>query len=110
MLVGRHMTHFKMTVLFLHVAPYLYAPNIPLSKLSPTDCQWGELTLWTEVHLPPLAAGIQKKGNVPLHKLCLFIGFRAASRQTPLSVTIYHTCLTSHARMDTWVASTIWLL
>ena len=37
---------------------------------------------------PHPVANIQNKANFPFHQPCLFIGFWAVSRQTPLSVTL----------------------
>ena len=72
-------------MLFLLVVPpprRLTASAIYKSSC-PTDCQWGDVSLWTGVRhsLPPVAS-IWNKANFPFPQPGLFIGFCAVSSWT----------------------------
>ena len=50
----------------------------------------GESAFGQAPALPPTpVASLQNKANFPLYQPALFIGFWAASSQTPLSVTVF---------------------
>ena len=59
--------------------PSVYKSSCPL-----VTSGGGGVSLWTDLfHPPPLVVDIWNEANFPFHQPGLFIGFRAASSQTP---------------------------
>ena len=98
---------FQLSVLFLHVVSLSLSLSLYLSlshthttfclkKLWPHWLSAQGLDLSTDVHPPPLVAGIWNKSNFSFHHSRLFIGFWAASSQTPhfgKATTVLHACV-----------------
>ena len=79
-------TNLKMTfraVCAVSACSHPPPPTFCLKKLQPHWLSAQGVDLCTDVHPPPPVAGIWNKSNFPFHQSSLFIGFWAASSQTP---------------------------